>query len=347
MDAPSCSDDDLFITQDTFVENSNNSGNDTDFVNTILDMESVKSMPNFCIKSSLFSDISDEELIKSTDKILKESQENATIQNQNRFVEPMSDVDRDNYSKCRFAKKTEAKTKWAVKLFDEWRASRLALYADRDDIIHVDRDLMNLDSKILDYALGAFIVEIRKENGEEYRGNTLYEIIVAIQHYLRENGRFLTLLDDAEFEGMRQKLDKKMKELAAKGVGIEKQQSCVISLDDEDKMWANGILASNTPDKLRDTILYLLGLNFALRGGQEHYYLRHGQNSQLRLGTHSNGKQYLEYTEDVSKCNPGGIKHRKITRKNTKAYENSASPDRCVVALYQKYISLRYVFFSI
>ena len=77
-----------------------------------------------------------------------------------------------------------------------------------------------------------------------------------------------------------------------------------------------------------------------------YYSLRHGHNSQLHLGTDSNGKRFLEYIEDVSKCNPGGIKHRKITRKHTKAYENAASPDRCIVSLYQKCISLRYVLFA-
>jgi len=96
--------------------------------------------------------------------------------------------------------------------------------------------------------------------------------------YLRVNGKCVTLLDDAEFEGIRCKLDKKMKDLAAKGVGIEKQQSHVIYVEDEEKMWGCGILASDISDKLHDTLLYLLGLNLALRGGQEHYNLRHGEN---------------------------------------------------------------------
>lgn len=44
-----------------------------------------------------------------------------------------------------------------------------------------------------------------------------------------------------------------------------------------------GILGTDTPEKLRDTLLFLLGLNFALRGGAEHYNLRNGENSQLKL----------------------------------------------------------------
>ncbi|OWF36952.1 Zinc finger MYM-type protein 3 [Mizuhopecten yessoensis] len=135
-------------------------------------------------------------------------------------------------------------------------------------------------SETLDYPIGAFIFEVRQKNGDEYKGNTLYQIVIAIQHFLRENSKFVTLLDDAEFEGKHCKLYKKMKDLAAKG---------------EEKMWRCGILASDTLDKMRDTLLYLLGLNFALQGGQEHYNLRHGENSQLRLGTDNNGRKYLEY----------------------------------------------------
>ena len=87
-----------------------------------------------------------------------------------------------------------------------------------------------MDSETLNYALGAFIFEIRKENGEEYRGNTLYEIIVAIQHFLRENGRKFNLMADPEFDDMRSKLDEKMKDLVASGVGIDKRPKGVTSL---------------------------------------------------------------------------------------------------------------------
>lgn len=43
------------------------------------------------------------------------------------------------------------------------------------------------------------------------RGNTLYKIIIiiAMQHYFRENETYVTLMDDREFEGMRKMLEKK------------------------------------------------------------------------------------------------------------------------------------------
>ena len=32
-------------------------------------------------------------------------------------------------------------------------------------------------------------------------------------------------------------------------------------------MWDNNILSEDTPDKLRDTVLYILGINCALQAG--------------------------------------------------------------------------------
>ena len=311
---------------------------------------------NFKLKE--YSVISEDDLL-TADTLLQSLQSSRTEDNaeskaipeqeivqteQTCFAEPLLNEKRDSVSKSRFAPKTEAKSKWAVNLFETWLKCRTDNYAERCDIRQVEPgNLLDFDNETLDYVLGAFLFEVRKENGDEYRGNTLYEIVVALQHHFRENGRRVKLLEDPEFEGMRCKLDKKMKDLAAAGVGIEKRQSNLISMKDEDSMWNQGILGSDTPEKLRDTLQYLLGLNFALRGGAEHYNLRHGENSQLRLGFDQQiGRRYLEYVEDISKFNPRGIHHRKAQRKTTKAYESVTEPDRCIVSLYEKYISLRY-----
>jgi hypothetical protein len=343
------SDEEIFLTQNKFREGQS-SGEDTDAVlNDILDLEAEGSNMTFDLKLDMFSDISDDDLVKHSDRIVMETQrENISVNSKckekenARFIEPISDGEREKNSKSRFSTKTELKSKWAVNLFNSWLRNRREKYAYRSDIRTVEGELLTMDSDTLNYSLGAFITEIRKENGDDYRGNTLYEIIIAIQHHLRENGRLITLMDDAEFEGMRNMLDKKMKDLASSGIGMDKKQSEVISMANEDEMWEKNIIGTDTPEKLRDTLLFLLGLNFALRGGTEHYNLRCGENSQLKLGKEKgSGRQYLEYTEDVSKCNPGGIHHRKLKRKQTKAYENLERPERCVVSIYQKYMSLR------
>ena len=46
------------------------------------------------------------------------------------------------------------------------------------------------------------------------------------------------------------------------------------------------------------------------------------------------------YLEDLSKNHPGGLKGRKVKPKIVMHHANSDNPDRCFVALFQKYNSL-------
>lgn len=89
-------------------------------------------------------------------------------------------------------------------------------------------------------------------------------MILSIQHYLRENKRIVSFMEDA-------------------GVGINMKQVSIIYIEEGDKMLVTGILGSDTPDKLRNTVLFLTWLDFALRGVQGHYNLRKRKHSQLAL----------------------------------------------------------------
>ena len=126
----------------------------------------------------------------------------------------------------------------------------------------------------------------------------------------------------------------------SKAYGFAADQAEIISVEEEDKMWNMAVLGDTTPQKLVDTILYMFGVHFALRAGTEHRNLRH-INSQISLHKDTNGAKYLCYTEDVSKNCQGGPKHRKITPKCVRAYENKLDPDKCTVRLYEKYVSHR------
>ncbi len=106
-------------------------------------------------------------------------------------------------------------------------------------------------------------------------------------------------------------------------------------------MWAEGALGEDRPRQLSDTILYLLGINLALRGGEEHRNLRRpGFNSQLRIGRDSDGVCCLIFREDMkSKTNQGGLDCRKFQPRTIYINENNNSA-RCPVRLFQKYVSL-------
>ena len=69
-----------------------------------------------------------------------------------------------------------------------------------------------------------------------------------------------------------------------------------------------------TPQSLLDTMLYMNGLYFAVRGGKEHRILRH-KPSQIKLIEKHGERPYLMYTKDLSKNHPGGLKGRKSNQK--------------------------------
>ena len=97
-------------------------------------------------------------------------------------------------------------------------------------------------------------------------------------------------------------------------------------------MWEKKILGDDNPESMLNTIIYMNGLYFALRSGQEHRNLRHNP---CQIQVVERDHNYLVYTEDVSKNNPGSIKGRKL--KPSIHHHANSNPDRCFVT---KYISL-------
>ena len=81
-------------------------------------------------------------------------------------------------------------------------------------------------------------------------------MIVSIQKYLNENHLGWKLLDDPDFLEVKTVLDNLMKERAAFNIGVTKRQAEVITYSHEEKLWSDGILSEQTPNQLRDTVLF-------------------------------------------------------------------------------------------
>ena len=129
-----------------------------------------------------------------------------------------------------------------------------------------------------------------------------------------------------------------MKERARQGIGEDVNQANLITQEQENYLWEHGFPGSENAELLRDTLVWVLGVNFALRAGQEHRNLRL-RNSQLSLQCDEFGREFLQYTEDISKKNNGGLSHLRIKRKVVRAYTNLTNVERCPVELYKKYLS--------
>lgn len=208
------------------------------------------------------------------------------------------------------------------------------------------KDIMQMSDEEISKTISFFVAEVRNKSGDDYRPNSLYEIVCAIQHKMRHDGRFINFFDYDRFYEMRSILDSKMKELSARGMGIERKRADIITEAQEEEMWSKGFLGRDTPQKLLDTLLFQLGLHFALRARQEHRNLRVGTYSQISISMDASGTRYLGYKEDVPKTNRGGLQHRSLTPKVTRAYQNKSVPEKCPVLTCEKYLHLRQVHVS-
>ena len=129
-----------------------------------------------------------------------------------------------------------------------------------------------------------------------------------------------------------------MKRLHALGLAVKKQAETNHHWRREDLLWETGFLGDTNPQQLLDTMLFLCGVNFALRSGEEHCSL---QLSQLELVWPKDGHAHLIYTENYSKNNQGGLLHRKVKPKAVTSYANESNPNRCLVHYFQTYLKHR------
>ena len=120
---------------------------------------------------------------------------------------------------------------------------------------------------------------------------------------------------------------------------MEKWKYCIFTVLElcwttrENQLWEQGLLGDHMPQTLLDTKLFLCGMSFALRSGQEHWSLRV---TQFQLVESVDGTQpYLGYSENCSKNNTGGLTLWMVH------HANEANPERCLVRFYKKYLEHR------
>ena len=242
-------------------------------------------------------------------------------------------------------KRTYAKMQWGVKAYRDWRSNRMndiSLFDARIYESDMDRvDLLERDS--FQYAMCTFLAEVRKLDGTDYAGCTLYHLIVSIQKHLNVNGKNWKLVEGGMFPQVRTVLNNLMKERASLNIGLVKRRAEMIDSEIEEKLWSSGVLGESNPDQLWTTVLFLIGLNIGLRAGDEHYALRRetlAVPSQLQFKRNGKGVRCLVYTEDsMTKTNDGGLASMRKERKVVWVYP-SDNPVQCPVRITDKYISL-------
>jgi len=135
--------------------------------------------PNFCLKNDIFSDISEDEM----DHI---SQELDRVENSGRFAAPLQEKDLENIVKDELCQNTENKTKWAMRILDNWLKQRQELSKSNDKVTKFGTNVLEFTVSELNQALSYFVAEVRNKDGQDYRPNTVYELIISIQHFFSQ-----------------------------------------------------------------------------------------------------------------------------------------------------------------
>ncbi len=213
-----------------------------------------------------------------------------TIASVSRFSQPVPD---DEIVKARIKaipKKTRQDTDYCVRLWNSWRDNRRKLGFDVPQLSEVDKIIQA-------QWLTRFILEVRKINGSEYPPNTLYHIVNGIMRHVRISNPGTDFYKDAEYSGFIASLNAEMKRLQSKGMGSTQKQAEPLSTQEEEQLWENQLLGDHSPQALLNTMVFMIGLYFALRSGDEHRNLRRNP-YQIKIVERSGQRSYLEYTED-------------------------------------------------
>ena len=250
-----------------------------------------------------------------------------------KFAQPVSNKDIVKTMHSAIPTTTRRDNKYCYTLWNDWVLYRANSTGEVIPLLH------NITAEELQHWLCAFVLEVRKKDGNLFVPNTLHHICCGIMRYLRTNGMpQIDIFKDSGFSQFRMVLDAEMKRLQSAGIGAVHRKAEPITFEEEEILWQKGILGDHTPESLVNTMVYMNGLYFALRGGTEHRNLQHNP-SQIRLIEKLGERPYLMYTEDVSKNHPGGLKGRKIMPKIVYHHANISNPERCFVRLYKLYNS--------
>ena len=149
-------------------------------------------------------------------------------------------------------------------MFDQWRNNRLLDPYVSDSIKRANLNaLFTFSAGDLEYALWRFVREVKKVDGSDFPPNTVRELVILIQMHLHENLINWKLLDGDKFLNLHNVVDNTMKERNAMELGV-RHSSSVISFENENRMFDDGILEEEDPTKLVETMIYMLGLHLAL-----------------------------------------------------------------------------------
>ena len=185
-----------------------------------------------------------------------------------RWSSPKSFVRLDKIRQDGVPVATQKQTCWALSIWRQWVSHRLEnLIEHHEREFELKEDFAACDQDSLVFWLPKFVAEVRKVSSQPYPPNSLYQICCGLHRSLRvANTTDIDMFNSPKFAQFRDTLDSCMKQLKATGnFAVRKAQP--ISESIEDLLWSRGLLGRCSPQSVLDTMVFYLGLYFALRSG--------------------------------------------------------------------------------
>lgn len=302
------------------------------------EQQNWSSMINFAnVPSGMISGLSGNEIEEvarhSMEPTTTSIGESSTATNAGRFAPAVSDEELNKIKNSSKPANTLRRNDWALRVFERWRINRENLISER---MMPQSDVSLWDKEQLNYWLAKFIVECRKEDGKMYPGSSLISILSGLQQVVRKNS-LVDFFKNDEFTHLREVLDASMKISTSNNVGISLKQADIITFQEEEELWSKGQLGDATPKQIIQTLFYLNGINFAVRGGQEHSDLL---NSQFRVEIRE-GAKVLVFSVGATKTYSGGLHQRRLRPKEKLHFANEGNPQRCHIRIFELFLSKR------
>ena len=109
--------------------------------------------------------------------------------------------------------------------------------------------------------LSIFTVEIRRGDGFEYPPKTIYNILAALLRFMRATDPTTpNFLDqtNVSFSRLHRTMDSIFHALRTKGIGVTVKHTDTISKEEEATLWNKGILSTDNPQGLLNTIFFTM-----------------------------------------------------------------------------------------
>lgn len=193
-----------------------------------------------------------------------------------RFTKPTSPSSMDRICRGYVPPNTGKATKWALKVFDDWRHARNATSEEQCP----ENLLIEPEVDKLNYWLSRFVVETRREDGQPYPPSSISNILAGLYRHCKAVVRdfpYFMNRRDQRFRELTGAIQVRFQELRGEGVGAVVKHAAVVTHDEEDTLWKSGIIGIDDPLALQRAVFFYVGKVFCLQGGQEQRDLKPSQ----------------------------------------------------------------------